>query len=650
MRSGIAGPASDGARRFEAPIPRQIRHAFANLEIECLIGQGGMGAVYKARQKSLDRLVAVKIFPRDAFDDPSFAERFAEEARILASLKHPNIVAAYDFGQTDEYFFLVMELVEGRSLRELIAGGEAASEAGHIIPQLCAALAYAHHRGIIHRDIKPDNILIEGGGDSLRVRVADFGLAKLVERQPGSFTLTAPQRLIGTPDYMAPEQRKTPAQVDHRADIYALGVVYYEMLTGELPIGRFKPPSSNPRLSALITRCLESDPAHRPRSISDFVAEHARISGKRRLSRIVAFTAAELALVALIVWGVVAYIRSRPTPPVNVAATGPVTQTQPITRAGPIDTFPRPFTPRAMGGGVNDYLERMRRDNGPQRVVTVFVDDLPGDVRSFVVERLGELSGASQTFTTGSPMSLTIHLAPVANIDALAKKIDFGKVARVDPEKRTIEVIADAKRLPTPLQPAVKDPADPQFYTRNLADLSAWDRTRRAEALSRHKTAPPWQLNIEINTALRKMLADPLRDIRSAAVEAVANWNPTDGDVEIARLLADSDTWVRQAALRALGQYKTDRAAQAVAAVLPDNRHEAAAALRKIGPAAEDVTLSLLNHTDDFVRLEAVKLLAEIGTTKSLKPLQAIAGGEHGLPKAAAPGAISAIQKRAAQK
>ncbi len=254
-----------------APLPGELAAKFSGLEIQALLGQGGMGAVYKARQIKLDRTVAVKILPAEWGKDPAFAERFAREARALARLSHPHIVAVHDFGESDGLFYLVMEYVDGVNLRNILAnGGLEPHEALAIVPQICDALQYAHEEGIIHRDIKPENILLDSKG---RVKIADFGLAKLTNRSRATFTLTGSQQIMGTLDYMAPEQRLSPQLVDHRADIYSLGVVLYEMLTGELPLGRFAPPSSkariDPRLDSIVFRALEREPGQRYQRISE---------------------------------------------------------------------------------------------------------------------------------------------------------------------------------------------------------------------------------------------------------------------------------------------------------------------------------------------------------------------------------------------
>jgi serine/threonine protein kinase len=267
--------AGAGGAKAAVPSPETVAKHFPQYEIlECL-GRGGMGVVYKARQKSLDRLVALKILAPEREKDPQFAERFAREARTLAQLNHPNIVTVHDFGEAGGMFYLVMEFVDGVNLRQLLGAGRLSpKEALAIVPAICEALQFAHDRGIVHRDIKPENVLVDKQG---RVKIADFGIARIMGAvgetagalQRGASTrpgLTG-ERTLGTPAYMAPEQAANPTDVDHRADIYSLGVVFYEMLTGEPPRGKFEPPSHrvqmDVRIDEVVLRALEKEPQRR---------------------------------------------------------------------------------------------------------------------------------------------------------------------------------------------------------------------------------------------------------------------------------------------------------------------------------------------------------------------------------------------------
>jgi len=279
------GPETQAGRPkipFTPPKPEELAQHFPQLEILEFIGQGGMGAVYKARQKQLNRIVALKILPPQVASGTGFAERFTREAQALAKLNHPHIVTLYEFGQTDGLFYFLMEFVDGINLRQLLnASRVAPKEALAIVPQICDALQYAHERGIVHRDIKPENILLSKEG---QIKIADFGVAKIMaqasdetsaEKISSSLSdeLTEAGSVLGTPQYMAPEQVAHPLEVDHRADIYSLGVVFYQMLTGELPSGKFEPPSKkvviDVRLDEIVLRALEKKPELRYQQVSE---------------------------------------------------------------------------------------------------------------------------------------------------------------------------------------------------------------------------------------------------------------------------------------------------------------------------------------------------------------------------------------------
>jgi serine/threonine protein kinase len=269
------------APAFVPPAPKELARHFPHLEILELLGQGGMGAVYKARQTKLDRLVAVKVLPPEVARDPAFAERFTREARSLAHLNHPNIVTVYDFGEADGLFYFSMEYVDGQNVRQLLlADALTPARALQIVPQVCDALGYAHDEGIVHRDIKPENILLDRKG---RVKIADFGLAKLVGLTPAYLTLTGAAEVMGTLYYMAPEQTRRSHLVDHRADLYSLGVVFYEMLTGELPLGRFAPPSHkapvDARLDPIVLRALAREPENRYQDAGELKRDVETVAG-----------------------------------------------------------------------------------------------------------------------------------------------------------------------------------------------------------------------------------------------------------------------------------------------------------------------------------------------------------------------------------
>lgn len=262
-------------RRTTIPSVETLRRLFPELEILGVLGVGGMGAVYRARQPRLDRLVALKVMVPPPGRERDFALRFEREAQVLALLNHPNIVILHDFGEisadhttAEPLYWFLMEYVDGTDLSKLIKSKELIpAQALAIVPQICDALQYAHDKGITHRDIKPSNILI---GTKGTVKIADFGLAKMAISSEVDFItgLTMTGTALGTPQYMAPEIWDHPEQVDHRADIYALGVVLYEMLTGERPAGAFQPPSRrasgvDSKLDSVVSHAMEKDPARR---------------------------------------------------------------------------------------------------------------------------------------------------------------------------------------------------------------------------------------------------------------------------------------------------------------------------------------------------------------------------------------------------
>lgn len=267
--------------RWQAPTPEEVQRSFPLYEIVGLLGRGGMGAVYKGWQKSLHRFVAIKILPRDIEGETTnYAERFQREARAMARVQHPSIVAVHDAGETpDGLLYFIMEYIEGTDLQKmLLASGKLApADAVTIAMQVCDALDYAHRHGVIHRDIKPSNILI--GHDRI-VKVADFGLAKLTTEDCS--LLTGSHITMGSRDFMAPEALAGMENVDHRADGYAVGVMLYQMLTGELPRGRFDLPSVHTpgldaRFDGIIDRAMQKDPDRRYSSAIELRSDLERV-------------------------------------------------------------------------------------------------------------------------------------------------------------------------------------------------------------------------------------------------------------------------------------------------------------------------------------------------------------------------------------
>jgi serine/threonine protein kinase len=249
------------------PTLEEMAALLPQYEFHNILGAGGMGAVYLARQTALDRWVAIKLLPESAAQNEEDASRFITEARSMARLTHAHIAAVHDFGQTSQgQLYLVMEYVNGLDLHRVIQGGELTqAHIRSLVPQLCDALQYAHQHGVIHRDIKPANILI---AENWQTKIVDFGLARDKNADASG------EAEYGTPDYVAPERLQAGAAVDHRADIYALGVVIHEMFTGLTPQAAGAAAGQNlpPEFASIVSRCMMADPARRFQQCSEIKA------------------------------------------------------------------------------------------------------------------------------------------------------------------------------------------------------------------------------------------------------------------------------------------------------------------------------------------------------------------------------------------
>ena len=258
-------------------------------QIKGLLGAGGMGQVYRAHDPRLDREVAIKVLAAALAQEQGYLDRFRREARAVAQLNHPNIVQVYDFGEQNNLTYLVMPLISGGTLRDYLAkrGALSVAEAVSIFEQVAAALQYAHERGLIHRDVKPANVLLTAEGRAL---LTDFGIVRLVRKEDTATTLTAVGSFVGSPEFAAPEMVQGQP-VDHRVDIYALGISLFQMLTGRLPFAATTPvsllvmqasqlppslrginPAIPPAVEGVVLRALAKAPAQRYQSVGEFVA------------------------------------------------------------------------------------------------------------------------------------------------------------------------------------------------------------------------------------------------------------------------------------------------------------------------------------------------------------------------------------------
>src|ERR1700746_314148 len=247
-------------------------------EILALLGQGGMGAVYKARDTELDRLVALKIIPPELTTNPEILKRFKQELILARQVTHRNVIRIFDLGQAEGFKFITMEYLEGQDLRAVLReqGKLAPAEAAKIILQICRALEAAHGEGVVHRDLKPQNIMLDANG---RAYVMDFGIARSAYL-PG---MTQTGALVGTPEYMSPEQAKGE-KLDERSDLFSLGVIFYELVTGQSPFYSETPLATLwKRMKEKAKPLCELDPAI-PKPLSDIVANAMEIEPADRFA------------------------------------------------------------------------------------------------------------------------------------------------------------------------------------------------------------------------------------------------------------------------------------------------------------------------------------------------------------------------------
>jgi len=384
--------------------------------VDELIGRGGMAAVYRATQLSLGRAVALKVLAPHLARQQQFVERFKREAAALAQLSHPNVVSILDEGVDGETYFFVMEFIDGESLRaRLQRGGRMAfAEAYSLFDQIAAGLEYAHARGILHRDIKPENILMTSKGEP---KITDFGIARLVSGEgAGAPRLTMAMTRMGTAHYMSPEQMRDVASVDHRSDIYSLGVVFYEMLTGELPVGQFKPPSElgdgvPPAVDDVVNRALAPEPDERFKSVGELRAalRNAVIHGVRPARRRTAVWdagawrryalpgAAALTAIALIVIALlVAPWRSRETPRAQAPPPPPPPVENRDQRAAELFAQASLRAAKDQWGPAKDLLDKLDKEFRDTKLYADHRSDI-ADLRSQVEAMVRQKAPASKT-------------------------------------------------------------------------------------------------------------------------------------------------------------------------------------------------------------------------------------------------------------
>ena len=316
--------------------------------------------------------------------------------------------------------------------------------------------------------------------------------------------------------------------------------------------------------------------------------------------------------------------------------------------------FPPGFGgPASMPGPPNmdQFAQQMIQRYGADRVATIVVEGLPGDVAAWLYERIKTLTRCEAFSGSSNGQLLSAVVAPAGDLNELAASLDFGAVSKIDSAKRTLFVKADPKKLPEPLKPEVTNPRDPEFYRQNLADLDCFDAHRRRNAAGRLKDARPEQLRAEITKALEALLLDRDNGTRKEALVAYAVWAGAEGAVALVGAIADDDVFVREAGLEGLsrldGELEKEAVIEALAALFPRDRMQATRWFKLIGAAAEPAVRKHLKHPDGWVRLDAVKLLGEIGTEESVAALKAASRTDDAFVPAAAREALEKIARRA---
>lgn len=317
----------DRPSELELPSPRALSRCLPQLDIQRFVARGGMGAVYYAVQRHLDREVALKILPPDV-GDPDFRSRFALEARAMARLNHPNLAQLYDFGEAEGLLWMAQEWIDGPTFHTRFQEGPLSEgEAVALVCQVCEGLSYAHRHGIVHRDVKPENIMWNSDGV---VKMTDFGLARATRTGPSHLRNEQEGRFL-TREYAAPEMFDLHAEIDHRADIFALGVLAYEGLTGKRPSGEYRPPSAvqpslRGRFDHVVAKAMQRDRENRYDDCADFKREFelaaarprdlegASLQKQSNLIPVLALTVAMIVFGA-VVWFAISVLRDHsPTP------------------------------------------------------------------------------------------------------------------------------------------------------------------------------------------------------------------------------------------------------------------------------------------------------------------------------------------------
>jgi serine/threonine protein kinase len=475
---------------FIAPEPADLAPLFPGYEIQSLIATGGMGAVYRAVQKSLDRTVALKILPMEFSKDAAFCAGFEAEAKAMARLNHPNLIGVYDFGEVNGMLFIIMEYVPGKSVYHS-AYGKAIDpkEVIRLVTGICDGLAHAHENGIIHRDIKPSNILLD---HNAQPKIGDFGLARPVERK-----VEEGEEIFGTPHYTAPEVVNAPRSVDYRADIFSVGVLLHELLTSKLPANDPRPASTivrcDSRFDAIIRRATQPLAAARYSSAAeisrDLQAIAASLTQKvarvgaaaprpptpvRRPVRVKKSSSSPMlgAFAVLVVLAIAAvfFLSKKPAPkaPPSVVVV-PLTKTAPPTPK-PLDSSPVPTTPEPTPSPAEDA----------DSIATEPLTPVPEETTESPIE---ETSAAPETAVAKFDVSAFFDyarnamrkkaVAPLANYRTNLKTnfSEFGRAVEKQTRKLKISGSEEADTITTTLAEMEETGVIPKILDSEFAEL-----------------------------------------------------------------------------------------------------------------------------------------------------------------------------------
>jgi HEAT repeat protein/predicted Ser/Thr protein kinase len=589
------------------------------------LGRGGMATVYRAYEPKLDRYVALKVLPREFLHDPGFARRFRQEAQVIAKLEHPNIIPiyAYDIEEAEGIPWMAMRLVAGGSLSDLLKRERPAlSRSVEVLRGVADALDYAHGKGIVHRDVKPQNVLLDEGG---RVYLADFGIAKILESSGG---LTATGMITGTPQYMAPEQA-TGTKIGPQADVYALGIVAYEMFTGRVPF------SADTPVAVLMKHMQEPLPLPSPQTVPEpLLRPLLKCTAKKPEERWPSAGA--------FVGALEAGLETRTLPPTADVPTMEVLR--PAGAQPPLPT--RTARPQPLVRSVPTIAAPPARRGGlaPAALIGLGVAGLlvlAGAVGvAVLVLRGGPKPAASPSPTVAAaatplPARLSVPV-PVPATPTPPPAVPM-PAAAAPPRRDTAPLAAPTPSVPRPvptpvstpeLTPTPAHPAEPaapavdpevQRLAAALADRDPATRRRAAQDLASlgSEAAPAL-------TALTAALGDRTPDVRLRAAEALGRIGPAARPAvpALAQALRDADPMVRAEAAKTLGLMADAAAPAAVplgeALASPDVavRREAAKALARVGRGAEPALRALLVALDDkdkTVRAQAARALGRIG-------------------------------------